>query len=459
MSTNINKLIERGEDALKKKNFDYAIEVLLQAVSFAPNNRRAREALRKAELKKHEHSYPSGFAVAIFGLPAKIGMFFAGLGKKGNPESYMMACEKFLTLDPKSKKVNMLLGDCAAQAGHLETAVFAFETASEHHPDDVTAMKKHGQLLWKSGEILKAHAVYDRVVKIDPKDQEAVKARKNLAAEASLKETGFETARSSQDLIKDKDKAGELEQSERMYRSADDLTTQRAAIEQRLADDPDNMDLYLDLSEVCERMKDWEAALGAYDEAIKKKPQDASLQFGRDDVEIKHLESDHLAAVQAGKTNEADLIERKLKDVKTVAFRKRVKAYPTDLNLRFSLGDLLLARGDIEEAIGEFQQTVRDPKFRSESQLRLGKAFRQKNQFDLAVRQLTQALEGQSGMTERVKEIRYTLGDVFQLKGDGGAAKEQFSMIYEVDIGFRDVGDRLAKLESGASEGTLSLDD
>ena len=116
---NINKLIEKGEDAQKKKNFDYAIEIFLQAVSFAPNNRRAREGLRTAELKKYEHSYPSAGLVAVFGFPARLGMLVAGLSKKSNPEGYMMACEKFLTKDPKNKKVNRPLGAAAAQAGHL----------------------------------------------------------------------------------------------------------------------------------------------------------------------------------------------------------------------------------------------------------------------------------------------------------------------------------------------------
>ena len=138
---NINKLIEKGEDAHKKRNYDYAISIFMEAVNFAPNNRRAREGLRGAQLKKREPSYPSGFAIAIFGIGSKMGMFFAGLSKKGNPEGYMMACEKYLCLDPKNNKVNMALGDTAMRAGHLDAAILAFETAAENNPDDVTALK------------------------------------------------------------------------------------------------------------------------------------------------------------------------------------------------------------------------------------------------------------------------------------------------------------------------------
>ena len=131
---NINKLVEKGEDAHKKRNYDYAISIFLEAVSFAPDNRRAREGLRKAAMKKHEKTYPGAAAVTIFGFPAKLGMFFAGLGKKSNPEGYMMACERFLRLDPKNKRVNMALGDAAATGGHVNAAIFAYETAAEHNP-------------------------------------------------------------------------------------------------------------------------------------------------------------------------------------------------------------------------------------------------------------------------------------------------------------------------------------
>ena len=65
---NVDKLIDKGEEAFKKRNYDYAISILMEAVSFAPNHRKARELLRNAELKKHEPAYPGAVAVAIFGM-------------------------------------------------------------------------------------------------------------------------------------------------------------------------------------------------------------------------------------------------------------------------------------------------------------------------------------------------------------------------------------------------------
>ncbi len=454
---NIAKLIEKGEDALKKKSFDYAIEILLQAVSFAPNSREARELLRRAELKKFEHSYPSKGVVAVFGFPARLGMFVAALGKKGNPEGYMMACERFLTKDPKNLAVNVALGDAAAAAGHLQAAVLAYEMAAEHHASNVGVLKKLGNVLWKAGEIRKAHEAFDRAVKLDPHDQDAVKARKNLAAEASLKETGFETARSSRDLVKDKTALGKIERDARLHRTDEDLASRRKDVEERLAKG-ETVELLLELAQACRKLKQWDDAFAAADRAIAKEPQNLHLKFARGDLDVDRLEEQRADFLRDGKKEDVKRTDGELLKVRTVQLRERVKAYPTDLNLRFKLGDLLLEQGQVDAAIGEFQQTVRDPKFRSDSHLRLGRSFKIKGQHDLALRQLEQAMDGQSGMSERVKEILYERAETLERMGKQAEARVEFGRIYEFDISFRDVGDRLRKLEGGETPGRLSLD-
>jgi tetratricopeptide (TPR) repeat protein len=455
---NIAKLVENGENLLKKRNYEGAVAIFMQAVHLAPNNRKAREGLRSAQLKRREGSYPNPVAVAIFGLPAKIGMFFAGLSKKSNPEGYMEACEKFLSIDPKNKGVNMALGDAAASAGHLEAAIVAYQTAAEHNPDDVTALNKLAGLYHRTGDLAKAHETYNRVVELDPKDQEAIKARKNVAAEASLKDTGFERAESSMELVKDKQALASLEADARLHQTADDLGEQQRKLEERLEKEPSNVDLLQDLAEVQKKQHDWEGALASMDKAVQLRPNDQTLAFERDDYRMEKIEDEILQLKRDGKHDEATAHEQDLVVTQTDAYRKRVKAYPTNLQLRFKLGELLFKQGQMDEAIGEFQQTVRDPKYKSESQLQLGRAFGAKGQLDLALRQLNQALEGLSGMNERVKEIYYALGDFQEQKGDLEAAKEAFGKIYEVDIGFMDVADRLNKLDADPEPGKLSLD-
>jgi len=455
---NISKLIDKGEQAYKKRNYDYAITVLLEAVSFAPDNRKAREMLRKAELKKHEANYPSAGAVAIFVIPKKIGMFFAGLGKKSNPDGHMMACERFLTLDPKNRKVNIALGDSAAHGNHVNAAIVAYETASEFHPEDVESLKKLGFLLWRNGEIARAHEVFGQAVDLDPKDQEAVKARKNVAAEASLKETGFETAKSSRDLVKDKDHAADLEAGHRIHRTEDDLAEQRAALDEKLKSDPNNAELLQELGGIHLKKKEWDAAIAALEKATAVNPSDTSMRFALGDARIVKFEQELYVLTKAGDTSAIAAKEKELNELRRTEMTARVKVYPTDLNLRFRLGDVLMKIGDLDAAIGEFQRTIRDPKFKNASQVRMGQAFTQKGQHDLAIRQLDGALEGHSQVTDQVKEIHYELGAIYTTMGKIAKAREHYGKIYEVDIGFRDVGKLLANLDSTTEEGKLSLD-
>jgi len=93
---------------------------------------------------------------------------------------------------------------------------------------------------------------------------------------------------------------------------------------------------------------------------------------------------------------------------------------------------------------------VRDPRFAADSQLRLGEAFARKNEYELALRQFEKALASQIGMTERRKEILYAMGDAQQSSGDREAARSAFSKIYEVDINYEDVADRLAALSKSS---------
>ena len=176
------------------------------------------------------------------------------------------------------------------------------------------------------------------------------------------------------------------------------------------------------------------------------------------DARMTKLDQEIYALQREGNEIAAGKKSAELNEVKRVELTERVKVYPTDLNLRFRLGEVLMAVGDLDHAIGEFQKTIRDPKFKGDSQLRMGQAFAEKGQNDLAVRQLEGALEGHTHVTDRVKEIHYELGAIYTKMDNTEMAREHYGKIYEVDIGYRDVGDLLAKLDSGGEEGKLSLD-
>ena len=124
-----------------------------------------------------------------------------------------------------------------------------------------------------------------------------------------------------------------------------------------------------------------------------------------------------------------------------------MREHPTDLAERYKLGATLLMAGRTNEAVGEFQKTVQDPRRKVDSLLRLGECFEKMNMLDLAAKKVQEAAEGFPNMaTDRAKEITYRLAELHERRGAKDDAKRELMKIYEVDIGYRDVADRLQKL-------------
>lgn len=120
-----------------------------------------------------------------------------------------------------------------------------------------------------------------------------------------------------------------------------------------------------------------------------------------------------------------------------------VARYPGDLDGRYRLAELLFDSGDTEVAIAEYQQTQKNSQLRVSSLLGLARCFRRRGLLDLAVVQLSTAKSEQIGMNELQKEIIYELGCCFESLNQPEEAIAEFKVIYTVDIGFRDVAQKI----------------
>ena len=135
-----------------------------------------------------------------------------------------------------------------------------------------------------------------------------------------------------------------------------------------------------------------------------------------------------------------------MKEFLVEEYQARVAAHPTELALHFQLGKALYANGDIDGAIAEFQQTVKDPRRKIESLVSLGNCFLDKGLIDPAKRQFEHALNEVPGMSDRKKDILFSLGNLYEKQDEPKKALEEFMKIYEVDIHFRDVSQRIESL-------------
>ena len=91
-------------------------------------------------------------------------------------------------------------------------------------------------------------------------------------------------------------------------------------------------------------------------------------------------------------------------------------------------------RAAAENLTGEVRQQI--PPFSA-------KKINGRKMYDLAIRAYTNALAEKKTMDEEKKEILYYLGLTYEQMGKKEEAIEQFNLIYEVDIGYRDIAEHV----------------
>ncbi|MEI9894634.1 MAG: tetratricopeptide repeat protein [Chthoniobacter sp.] len=456
LSENSRALWLKAMHAVELRNYGYAISLIQNILKEAPGFLEARKRLRKVEIiaTKGKKSFLSGLSTAS--------MKGAGMVKK-DPIAAMELAEKNLETDPNNVQINHLLKDASKAAGLPEIAAFALETIIEANPTDTKTMHELGEHYLTMGKADEAVTIYSKIAEINPADLTAVKRSKDAAATASMKSGGWDTAQSYRDLMKNKDEAISLEQKSRVVKSIDMIDEQLGELTPQLENAQDNVDLTKRIAKLWEdrfeQKQDEESLDGALyyytqtnelvggaDPAVQRKLSTLYLQ--RLDLRVKSIE-EWLAAggeeheeAEAYRTELEDLKAQKAEQLISEA-KKRVERNPTDLQLRFELGEQLVRARQYTEAIQELQRAKQNPNARLKAMNLLGQCYTEKNMLDLAVKQFQEAASEIVAMDATKKEILYKLGLVFERMGKKDESLNCMKAIYEVDYGYLDVAQRV----------------
>ena len=125
--------------------------------------------------------------------------------------------------------------------------------------------------------------------------------------------------------------------------------------------------------------------------------------------------------------------------------RKRVERNPTDLQLRFELGEILVSLGNYKDAISELQRARQNPNVRLPAMNLLGRCYTERGMLDLAANVLSSAAGELIQMDATKKDIVYNLGLVYEKMMQPQRSIECMKQIYEVDYGYRDVAERVER--------------
>ena len=438
--------------AIELRNFGYAISLLQGILKQEPEFLTGRQLLRRAAVTKHKAEKRALFNIST----AALSTMKAQRELKKDPKRAVEMIEKVLEEEPYHRQANLLLKQAAVAAGWPEIGVFALRTVLEEKPRDTKILHELGRLYHDLGQSEQEVEVYNQISAIDPLDAEAVRLGKDSSARASMKSGGWTQAESYRDLIKDREAAVSLEQQGRMALTGESLDQQIEETYARHQAEPQSVDFARRLGALSEQKEDFESAVAWYqyaadltkgsDAALVRKVSD--LQRAQSEREI--AEHEEFLASQDAKSEEyaarsaALLATRKRRaELLIEDARKRSERNPTDLQLRYELGEHLLRAGFFRDALPELQRARQNPNARLKAMNLLGHCYRELGMLDLAAKQLEEAAKEITSMDAMKKEIVYNLGLVYELMGDAERSIAAMKQIYEADYGYRDVAARV----------------
>lgn len=438
-----SKQLNKAEEAMRRRNYDFAAELYRQLVDIEPDLGPARAGLRQAQRKRAERKKRGLFGKAAGSVPLGRAKAMAKVKKY---DAAAKALEDYLAGNPLDEDGNLMLGEVLEAAGHDRSAFAVYAFLADVAPGNVEGLKRAGALAARTGDVPGALDYYEKALTADPRDQEAIKARKNLAAEAALHQSRLDEVEHSREVVRDQAQTARLERSQRRHRTPEDIRAEVTELEEQLVERSSDPDLLIDIGERYGELRDWPAALEFLERASQYRKDDFDLACKVGDARGKVLKKRIAKADKEGRPDEADRLEGELLAHEVAECRRRIERRPADVSLRLDLGRRLLKQGSVDEALAEFQRGIGDVRLDAEARFLMAGCFQKKGILDLARQEYDRALEACRGIDDRAKEILYNLGLISEADGDPEGARGAYVRIYEVDIGYRDVAEKMEQL-------------
>ena len=435
----------RGRQALETGRYELAVDMLMEAVSAAPDVLETRRLLRAAQIANFRKNGKSGFGAKLGYKMAQ--MKIMGLVKKGQGAEAMAEAEKLLCqnpLDPDNIEAAVKAAEAAGKADH---AAITVEAAYECSNRDPALLERVATYYTMAKRYDKARDAYQKLSELRPGDQRVLQLLKNTEAQATMNAGWEQTAGKKggfQALIANKEQAKKLDQANKAVITGDDA---EALIREKIAQierEPKNMNFRRALARLYVQNKRFEEAIQCLTDAIEMSgSMDPELDRMLSQTYVGYYDQQIDAYRAAG--DEANAIEMENQKNQFVFddLAQRVERYPNDLHLRYELGLQYYTYEYYDEALEHLQLAQKSPKDRLWALYYLAMCFLKKGQTDMAVMQLETARDAIPTMDDLKKKIVYQLGRCAEDAGDLERAYQYYKDVYAADVGFEDLGERM----------------
>jgi tetratricopeptide (TPR) repeat protein len=444
----------KAKETAAEGGFDYAIELLLTCCKLDPANFFYRQTLRKTQKDKFGNNLRGSRFAFLTTQKWKTKLKLA----KRNRE-YLRALEygeQVLCRNPWDMGAQMDMADAFDGLGLSDLAVFTLDQARQKYPKDPTLNRALARLFEKRGDFQKAIVLWQLVREAAPTDVEAAHKAKDLAASATIQKGNYEeTAKGT----KESPVLGRIEKA--ATDKADKLTRETGPLLTRIAADPTEPALYLQLAGVYRKAGQEDRARATLQQGMGPTGNSFQIQlalmeldlgplrknYEQAEARLKKLKDKGKAAAGDEEMSESELTALRSKLAKEILNREielfRVKAdrFPNELNHRVELGTRLLKADRVDEAIAELQQARRDDRFKYKAAMLLGMCFKKRNNWRLAQRNFEEGLAATPPEDEATKkELLYQLAVGSAENGDLQRAVDLGHELANLDFAFKNIG-------------------
>ncbi len=450
----VQQYVDKGKEALKKHNYEYAVELFNHALTLNQELPEIRHYLHLSQIKNFQENPPSIFTKGINKARVQSFIFNAKkLESQGRIKEAIEEYEKAISIDPLNASTFNKLAYLFVKNGQEQMAINTFNETLVINPENLEALKQLGKIYQKKEEYEKAQNFFNKAKQIKPDDIDVQKGLKDLAALRTIDKGKWQEESSYREKIEDKEEAERLEKESRTIKTKQDIDFLIKNLEKEIEKEPKNASLLYKLADYYKQKEDYNKTQQIYKRILELKPEDDIAQKNIEELESKKIEKEILYLKEELKKdpenkeiqNRIKELEEKKQNLDFERIKDRVSKFPNDARLRYQYGIALKDKGRYKEAISQFQKSVEDPSKRLDSLNMLGLCFMEKKMYDLAVTQFKKALTYAPQITPKTKDIIYNLGITYEKMGKTEEAINEFKKIYEVDINYKDIADKIEK--------------
>ncbi|UCC99910.1 MAG: tetratricopeptide repeat protein [Phycisphaerales bacterium] len=448
---------DKAEKVAETDNFDYAIDMYLQGLRYAPDALHEGH-LPLCELALHrqgKNGKKPGVVEKMTHLRGK------------TPLEQMLNAEYLFAKNPNHLPYAEAMLKAAVAGGYAKTAgwianlIFQTVNASENPSAQTYILLKDAYCALSQFD--KAIAACQRAAKLKPADKALADEFKNLSAELTMARGKYDGEGDFRESIRDRETQEKLQAQAAVVKTEDYRAGAVEEARRKIAQEPELASNIIELADALSDLandKDENDAIALLESTYQNR-NDFSFKQRAGLLRMKQLRRKMKEAKDALESNPDDAqaragLERlsaQLCEVELEHYRLCVENYPTDLNAKYEYALRLLGNEQYNEAIPLFQEAQRDPRRRIAAMNNVGYCFFAKGWLDDAIDVYNQAINSYELKDDATgKELRYNLARAYQEQGDAQKALDVYRKIVQLDFAYKDVSERVERLRGKKTE-------